>query len=96
MTITNIRVRPDNLYFTDNANLIFEDANSFSQYIEMRAVREKKTCMELVLDFCEKRSIDVDEIAELISKPLKEKIRVEMIAAGIKKKTENTLDDIDE
>lgn len=49
--------------------------------------------MTLILDFCERRSLDVDEVTDLITKPLKEKIKKEMIESGLMKKKEASFDD---
>jgi hypothetical protein len=87
-------IREDHSYEGDHSKVIFEDATSFSQWIERRAIKERVPCMTLILDFCEKRSVDVEEVVDLISRPLKEKLRTEAIQAGLKKKTEATLDDI--
>lgn len=82
-------------YLEDSRNVIFEDASTFSQYIEKRSVEENVPCMTLILDFCERRSLDVDDITALISKPMREKIKAEMISAGLMKRTEASLDGLD-
>jgi hypothetical protein len=51
--------------------------------------------MTLILDFCERRSLDVDDITALISKPMREKIKAEMISAGLMKRTDASLDGLD-
>ena len=85
----------DSTHALDSHGLIFEDATAFSQYIERRAINEKVPCMTLILDFCKRRSLDVDDITDLISKPLKEKVKKEMIESGLMRQTDATLDGID-
>jgi hypothetical protein len=77
----------------DRMGLIFQNPTAFSQYIERRAIQEKTECMNILLDFCERRSLDVDDITHLLSRPLKEKIKVEMIKVGMAKSTETSLED---
>ena len=43
--------------------------------------------LEAVVVFCDRRSIEVEDIARLISKPLKEKIEFDAMAAGMLKKS---------
>ena len=71
---------------------MFEDATAFSQYIERRSVREKTPCTQLVLDFCERKSLDVDDVTHLFTRQLKEKMKNEMIDQGLYRKTDNTFD----
>lgn len=72
-----------NLGFVDtDENLIFANANSFSQYVEQRAIKEGIDCVDILLEICETKDVDPDEIAELISKPLKNKVEAEMIRRG--------------
>lgn len=95
MTKSKTLVSSDSQTTQDNHNMIFEDATAFSMYIERRSIDENTPCMLLILDFCERRSLDVDDVTDLITKPLKEKIRKEMIDAGYMRKTESTLDELD-
>lgn len=76
----------------DRLGLIFQNSTAFSQYIERRSIQEKTECMNIILDFCEKRFLDIDDITHLISRPLKEKLKVEMIKNGMAKSTETSLE----
>lgn len=55
----------------------FHTPNDFSMHIEKYSVEHKCTLMESIIDYCEKSSIDVESIAPLVSKSLKEKLRIE-------------------
>ena len=93
MTSDKIIVREEHRFDGEDTKAIFEDSTSFSQWIERRSIRERISCMTLILDFCERRSLDVDEVADLITRPLKEKIKKEMIESGLMKKKEASFDD---
>ena len=80
----------------DENNYMFANATVFSQYIERRSILEKTTCMNLILDFCEKRFLDVEDIIPLFSKQLREKLKSEMILDGMVKEKVETLDNFDE
>lgn len=55
----------------------FKTAAEFSIHIEKIAKQSNMTCMDVLIDYCEKRNIETDSVASLISSSLKEKIRVE-------------------
>lgn len=93
MTNDKILIKEEHRFDGEDFRLIFEDATSFSQWIERRSIKERIPCMTLILDFCERRSLDVDEVTDLITKPLKEKIKKEMIESGLMKKKEASFDD---
>lgn len=55
----------------------FKTAAEFSIHIEKIARESNIPCMDVLIDYCEKRQLEVDSVASLISSSLKEKIRVE-------------------
>lgn len=55
----------------------FKSSVEFSMFIEEYCLTNKIGYMDGVIDYCTKQDIDVESIAPLISKSLKEKIRVE-------------------
>jgi|MesohylFT_1024984.scaffolds.fasta_scaffold517173_1 hypothetical protein len=55
----------------------FKTAAEFSIFIEKLARDSRSPCMDILIDYCEKRNIEVSSVAGLISSSLKEKIRVE-------------------
>jgi hypothetical protein len=66
--------------------MLFSDANTFSQYIELRAVTEKKTCTDILLELCAEKDLEPDEIKELLSTSLRGKLINELADAGLCKK----------
>jgi hypothetical protein len=69
----------------------FTTASEFSQFIEKEAVEKKQGLMESIIDFCEKNDIDIEAVAKLITRSLKEKIRIEAEDLHmIKRKTTQT------
>lgn len=55
----------------------FKNANEFSVFIEEYSITHKCGYMDAVIDYCTKSDIDIESIGPLVSKSLKEKIRVE-------------------
>ena len=63
----------------------------FSYEIEKIVLREKMNYIDAILYYCDKETIDVESIPKLMTKPLKEKLKVDatrlnfMKARGISK-----------
>lgn len=55
----------------------FRSANEFSVFIEEYSVKHRCGYMDAIIDYCTKSAIDIEAIGPLISKSLKEKIRLE-------------------
>ena len=72
----------DNLPSMEEA-IIFPDSNTFSQFIELHAISSERTCTSVILEYCEIRDLEMNEVAKMISTPLKEKIKIEMQEAGL-------------
>ena len=68
-------------------NLIFRTPNEFSLYIEMTAVKQQRTCTDVIIEYCDIRDLDPDDISKLISVSLREKIKIEMQELGLMRKT---------
>ncbi len=63
----------------------------FSYEIENVVLREKLNYIDAIIFYCEKENIEVDSISKLMTKPLKEKLKVDatrlnfMKARGVSK-----------
>jgi hypothetical protein len=64
-------------------NLLFKTSTDFSYYIERSANDQKKTCTQVILDYCDSRDMEPSDIAKLISASLRGKIQMEMIEVGL-------------
>lgn len=49
----------------------------FSYEIERVVIREKMNYIDAILFYCEKESIEVESVSKLMTKPLKEKLKVD-------------------
>ena len=49
----------------------------FSMKIEETVLREKMNYIDAIIFYCEKEGIEVDSISKLMTKPLKEKLKVD-------------------
>lgn len=55
----------------------FKTATEFSQYIEKQAFENNIQCMDILVDYCVKKEIEMESVAVLLTSSLKEKIRAE-------------------
>ena len=65
----------------------FVTANDFSNWVEDRHIDTKIPRMDIVINYCQQKMIDIETVAPLINKVLKEKIRYEAEEANLMKKT---------
>jgi hypothetical protein len=65
---------------------IFRNANDFSLYVEKLSISSGETCTSIILSYCEQKDIEPEDIAKLVSRPLKEKLQLEMQSIGLIKK----------
>jgi len=70
-----------NIKFSDN--FLFKSATDFSLFIESEAVKQDKTCTDIILKYCDEKDIEPDAIAKHINNSLKGKIEQEMIETGL-------------
>lgn len=66
---------------------LFDNASDFSQFIELSALKEDRSCSSIIIEYCEDRDIEADDIAKLVTKPLREKLMLEMQAEGLLRKS---------
>lgn len=66
--------------------VLFRTATEFSMFITDLARKNDDTITYTLLQYCEDRDIDPENIAKLISKPLKERLALEMQESGLLKK----------
>ena len=67
--------------------VLFRNATDFSYYIQTTAQKEGMTCTQTILEYCEQRDLEPDDIAKLINRSLKEQITIEMQEEGLLPKT---------
>jgi len=65
----------------------FLTAAKFSMEIENIVANEKINYIDAICQYCEMNDIEVDSIAKLISKPLKERLKYDAINLNFMKKT---------
>lgn len=58
---------------------------SFMITIERMVAQKKINHIEAVIEFCSQNSIDIEEILPLITRPLKEKIKLDAMETGMMK-----------
>lgn len=65
----------------------FSSSQEFSQWIEAEHAQTGIPRMDLIIDYCHSRDIDIESISPLINKVLKERIRREAEEARLMKPT---------
>ncbi len=86
MSLTFSLVDPQSLVdatYNISDNLLFKDAVAFSHFVEVTANREDRTCTDIILEYCDVRDLEADDITKLISPSLKGKLENEMIEMGL-------------
>ena len=59
----------------------------FSQEVEKVAFENKMNYIDAIVFYCEKNEIEIESVAKLISKPLKEKLKYDAQKLNYMKKT---------
>jgi hypothetical protein len=75
-----------------SSNFLFRNSSEFSQFVELTSIREGKSCTSIILAYCEDKDLDPEEISKLISKPLREKLMIEMQEDGLLPRSTATLE----
>jgi len=84
-----------NLFDTEMAtNAINEELNKkfiskdkFAEDIESLVLKTKMNYIDAIVAYCESNNLELDTIGKLVSRPLKEKIRVQATELNFLKKT---------
>jgi len=62
---------------------------TFSELVEKRMKADRSTYLDAIIDICKERMIDPEDIAKLLSNPIKAKLEAEGMNLGyLKKKNE--------
>ena len=70
----------------------FHTSTEFSQHIEKLAFNSKSSCMDMVVDYCEKRTIEIESISKFLTASIKAKIKEEALDLNLlKEKRKNSL-----
>jgi len=72
----------------------FASAEQFSMFIEETAIKEGMDLIDVILNYCEEKDIDVDVTAKLVTKSLKEKLAVEFQERKMMRSESGTLEDL--
>jgi hypothetical protein len=60
---------------------------SFSELIEKKVREDRSTYLEAIIDTCQERMIDPEDIVKLLSNPIKAKLEAEGMNLGYLKRT---------
>lgn len=63
----------------------FHTSTEFSQYIEKRAFTTKSPCMDMVVDYCLKKEIEIESMSKFLTASLKAKIKEEALDLNLLK-----------
>lgn len=65
----------------------FTSSNDFSTWVDNYHAQTRIPRMDIIIDYCQSRDIDIEAVAPLINRVLKEKIRIEAEEARLMKPT---------
>jgi hypothetical protein len=65
----------------------FASAHDFSAWVQKEKAETGVPCMDIIINYCHARDIDIETVSPLINRVLKEKIRVEAEEARLMKPT---------
>ena len=65
----------------------FASANDFSAWVESEYAKNHTPRMDIIINYCQQRDIDIETVAPLINRVLKERIRIEAQDAKLMKPT---------
>jgi len=63
----------------------FHTSTEFSQFIEKMAFNTSSPCIDMVVDYCEKRSIEIESISKFLTASIKAKIKEEALDLNLLK-----------
>lgn len=69
----------------------FATATEFSIFIERRAIAEGQSLMDTIIAYCDEKDIEIDSVGKMVSKSLKEKIRVEAVDLNMMRQEDGVL-----
>ena len=72
----------------------FHTSTEFSQFIEKMAFNTQSPCMDIVVDYCIKKEIEIESISKFLTANLKAKIKEEALDMNLlkeKRKTEKLI-----
>ena len=68
----------------------FHTSTEFSQYIEKMAYNTGSPCMDMVVDYCIKKDIEIESMSKYLTSSLKEKIKNEALDLNLLKEKRQT------
>jgi hypothetical protein len=68
----------------------FHTSTEFSQYIEKMAYNTSSPCMDMVVDYCIKKEIEIESMSKYLTSSLKEKIKNEALDLNLLKEKRQT------
>ena len=63
----------------------FHTSTEFSQYIEKIAFNTQSPCMDIVVDYCIKKEIEIESVSKFLTSSLKAKIKEEALDLNLLK-----------
>ena len=63
----------------------FHTSTEFSQFIEKMAFNTQSPCMDIVVDYCIKKEIEIESISKFLTASLKSKIKEEALDLNLLK-----------
>ena len=78
---------PNKDAINEELNKKFLSKDKFAEDVEALVLLTEMNYIDAIVEYCEENGIELDTVGKLVSKPLKEKIRVQAMDLNFLKKT---------
>lgn len=87
LNLLNIEMADPTNEINEELNKKFISKDKFAEDVEALVLSTEMNYIDAIVEYCEKHGIELDAVGKLVSKPLKEKIRVQAMDLNFLKKT---------
>jgi len=87
LNLLNIEMADPTKEINAELNKKFISKDKFAEDVEALVLSTEMNYIDAIVEYCETNGIELDTVGKLVSKPLKEKIRVQAMDLNFLKKT---------
>lgn len=87
LNLLNIEMADPTNEINEELNKKFISKDKFAEDVEALVLSTDMNYIDAIVEYCEVNGIELDTVGKLVSKPLKEKIRVQAMDLNFLKKT---------
>lgn len=87
LNLLNIEMADPTNEINEELNKKFISKDKFAEDVEALVLSTEMNYIDAIVEYCEEHGIELDTVSKLVSKPLKEKLRVQAMDLNFLKKT---------